>query len=794
MLFHIPDYKFICFIVISMSLLSSAFPMEPMAPSLGKRLPGEAEESWNEPAAKVQKNEHSSDVTSHKMRKEIINQLEEIGRGFLELSADFLLFIKKNPNTRDERGNTLFHYALLFANQKLIDLLIGNPSIDITIKNDEGLSLLALAVQQNNKRAVSQILSKAPRSVDILNEFMLDVYSLLEETVYVMNDVSIMKMLEDFVIRNETCKIDASLSAAIHGMDLPGYRQQSGKSLTKLATLDSKNKKLKEFFGAKEGIIEQSDRLVNIIWDYDQHYNPDFNWQEQFTLAEQNILCSAFSRGIVTLLLHTYGQMYNPFRFSNLFNFLFDIDTTLDSELKNRLKIILDYDSNDMQHIDLHQKDREKLPLELLFCLLSKAIQVKDKEFLRTSLKNNNSYLINKQDYEGDTLLHSALKSKDLEIIQLLLTHSPDLNVRNSKGETPLHIAVEFCELETIQALLACRPNVNMQNNRGKTPLHIAIEFEELETIEAILACGPDLNIQDNNGETPLHLAIDSSYLEMVQAILACGPELNVKNNKGETLLHAAVESCELEIVQAIFACKPQLDHYNWCRLLGIVFKRGRIPLVKAVLDYKQTGDTIEENGAKIALEILNYYPDTDPLSAFLYAAICLSDVELIQEILKFNPQMDLNNSKGVLLLHRAIVCSGNLEVLKIFLDKNLADINMQDSVKMCTLLHMAMTTGNIDVVKKLLEYKPNLNLQDCNGDTPLHVAFKCCQQVASIPGKFQMLNIIELLLKSSLPFDKSIKNNQGNTVVDLGQNLTELHYNPSLAALFYGSLAITES
>lgn len=669
--FHICNQKFIYFIVIGLSLVSNIFAMES---SLGKRLLGKGKGAYDQPGAKVQKTEDSSAVAFHKLRKKIIKQFKEIGRGSVELSAELRSFISENPNIRDERGNALLHYALLFTNQELIDLLIKNPIIDVTIKNDEGLSLLALAVQQRNERVVKAILNKVPKSVDILNEFLFDVFALLEETAYVMNDCEIIKLLEGFVIFRDYIKIDALKPGAMFCSQPPGYRKHSAKSLARLTERCSKSKEMKKFFEAKNSIICLSERLVDIIWNYDQHYNLNLNWQEPFTLEAQNVLCSAFSRGIVTGLLYECGRGYDSFPYYKLFNFLFDIDTTLDPDLKNRLRVILEYCPEDMQHIDLDQKDREKLPLELLLYLLSHAILLKDKEFLRTSLNNNNSYIISKQDLVGDTLLHNAVNSQNLDILQLLLIYCPNLNIRNNKGKTPLHKAVASCEFEIIQA---------------------------------ILACGPDLTIRDNKGQTPLYYAVGRSDLETVQAILAC---------------------------------KPKLVSHDRYRLLGTIFKLGRIPMLKAVLAHKKTGAIIEDNHAKIALEILNYIPGSDLpntcpklIKLFFHSAISVSDIELIQEILKIIPHL----------------------------------------AKMGIPLHIAMgMSNNINVVKTLLEYEPNLNCQDSNGDTPLHVAMNRYKHSNLSSEQDKLFDMIDILLNCDLPLDMSIKNNQGNTVFDLSRDV----------------------
>lgn len=42
---------------------------------------------------------------------------------------------------------------------------------------------------------------------------------------------------------------------------------------------------------------------------------------------------------------------------------------------------------------------------------------------------------------KGDTVLHLAVKNKDIELIKLLLEHDADPNIKNNSGKSPLDIA-----------------------------------------------------------------------------------------------------------------------------------------------------------------------------------------------------------------------------------------------------------------------------------------------------------------------------------------------------------------
>jgi len=49
--------------------------------------------------------------------------------------------------------------------------------------------------------------------------------------------------------------------------------------------------------------------------------------------------------------------------------------------------------------------------------------------------------LVNAQDQNGDTLLHVAVKQKDLESVEFLVQHNPDMMIKNEMGQTVLELA-----------------------------------------------------------------------------------------------------------------------------------------------------------------------------------------------------------------------------------------------------------------------------------------------------------------------------------------------------------------
>ncbi len=121
-------------------------------------------------------------------------------------------------------------------------------------------------------------------------------------------------------------------------------------------------------------------------------------------------------------------------------------------------------------------------------------------EILYNILKKNPS-LINAKDQKKETFLSYAIKRKNIEIAELLLT-SPilDYTYQDQNGNSYLHLAV-INQLESIiRTLLQKGINVNMQNNDGNTALHFAYNTGDIKFIGIIVESKADFTIKNKNG------------------------------------------------------------------------------------------------------------------------------------------------------------------------------------------------------------------------------------------------------------------------------------------------------
>ena len=114
-------------------------------------------------------------------------------------------------------------------------------------------------------------------------------------------------------------------------------------------------------------------------------------------------------------------------------------------------------------------------------------------------IKNPN--LVNTKDQKNETFLSYAIKRKNLEVAELILT-SPklDYSYQDQNGNSYLHLAVINQMENIIRILIKKGINVNLQNNDGNTALHFAYSTGDIKFITIIIESKADFAIKNKNG------------------------------------------------------------------------------------------------------------------------------------------------------------------------------------------------------------------------------------------------------------------------------------------------------
>lgn len=125
--------------------------------------------------------------------------------------------------------------------------------------------------------------------------------------------------------------------------------------------------------------------------------------------------------------------------------------------------------------------------------------------------------VINRDKYEGWTLLHWAAFCNQPDAIHLLALQGADINIKDKNADkSPFCIAVSRNCYAAAKALLLQGADIDIPDSRGCTPLHIAVKQGNVRMMKFLLANGANVNCRDNQKRTPLNIAIGNYQIECI--------------------------------------------------------------------------------------------------------------------------------------------------------------------------------------------------------------------------------------------------------------------------------------
>jgi ankyrin repeat protein len=123
--------------------------------------------------------------------------------------------------------------------------------------------------------------------------------------------------------------------------------------------------------------------------------------------------------------------------------------------------------------------------------------------------------------YAGDTALHVAAASYQVQIARELGAAGSDVHAKNRRGAQPLHYAADShpgtahwdpdAQAATIAYLIEAGADPNATDNSGVAPLHRAVRTRGAAAVQALLDGGADPRRPNRNGSTPLALATQNT-------------------------------------------------------------------------------------------------------------------------------------------------------------------------------------------------------------------------------------------------------------------------------------------
>ncbi|KAL9962405.1 hypothetical protein ACROYT_G031506 [Oculina patagonica] len=265
-----------------------------------------------------------------------------------------------------------------------------------------------------------------------------------------------------------------------------------------------------------------------------------------------------------------------------------------------------------------------------------------------------------------------------MQDVREILEANPDKINHKRAGKTALHVACHQGRSEIAKYLVSKGADKDAKDEQDYSALHHAAYGDRSgETVTVMLNTGTNVNVCDNkNKSTPLHLAVNQGNDAGVKALLTSRHcDVNCQDLAGDTPLHDAISKEKNSIVDLILGSQ-RLD-------VTVCNGRGFNPLHQACM-----------KGNKHAVEKI--------------AA-------------KFPGLIEIAKEDGFTPLHLAAF-NNHTEIAKVLLLSGHCDINLRNN-KRQTALALAVSETYTGMIELLVEHGANVNADDEDGDTPLHLA-----------------------------------------------------------------------
>ena len=364
--------------------------------------------------------------------------------------------------------------------------------------------------------------------------------------------------------------------------------------------------------------------------------------------------------------------------------------------------------------------------------LLNEAIQYCSADVIVKILKRGDApLLLYMEDRFGLLPVQNALAFRNIEMASIILDHM-DLNHRYQYGDTLLHLACSTGNVDLIKLLLEKGGNVNVKNDQGLTPLQYAKNYQpknrELQSLLTsagaleVRAETPQMNepfpteqsfidelmTQENlqerdiNDATFLHQAAELGYENAVRYLLVNNADVDAIEKHKFTPLHVSVMNQNNSVARLLIDSGANLR---------MVDKFGRTPLHWAVM--------LQENPKKYAViqllidsgSPINGTENSEPPA---FAAVGTKNNKALEMLIGNNADVNLFNKSGESLLLRA-VRSDNPEAFRILL-KNGANIHREDTRGLTVVDYISVDENSVNK-QKFMEILKEISGTGANKD-----------------------------------------------------------------------------
>ena len=153
----------------------------------------------------------------------------------------------------------------------------------------------------------------------------------------------------------------------------------------------------------------------------------------------------------------------------------------------------------------------------------------------------NKGVNINKKDEKGQTILFSLAAKRKLEALKILIKNGANLTLEDLHRKTILDEAVDRNDGIMIRFLLDNGFNINHKNNSGRTIFQNVARMGNNKIFQIFMKYNADFNIKDSHGKTVLFDAVEGGNLDILKDVINNTNNLNILDENHQNALFSAV-------------------------------------------------------------------------------------------------------------------------------------------------------------------------------------------------------------------------------------------------------------
>ena len=329
---------------------------------------------------------------------------------------------------------------------------------------------------------------------------------------------------------------------------------------------------------------------------------------------------------------------------------------------------------------------------------------------------------VRKKDLLRETLLDAALCGRD-GIVRLLVRGGRNWNVSKQCLARAMTQAASHGHVTIMEILLEAGVDVKSPLSYGKESLREAATYGHSEATQLLLTAGADPNLKPEGDDFPLHAAARNGHVATVTLLLDKGADVDALNSKGETALvviagpkYGFLARTETLPENSVLIMRQLLE--KGANVNAVEPRSNRTPLEHGII-----------RGHEGLVQLLLRYgsfdasrKDTMLYLARLYHAIRSSNIEgTVDRLLYEQGAQGLRNISKLLLMSIPAE-RGHERAVVTFLESGAA-IEAEDHLMGHTALQVSAMSGNIAIVRRLLQEGANINSRGSTDSTPLMMA-----------------------------------------------------------------------